>query len=64
LQRFLQRQEHDMPGLFSKATKFLSSPQGRKLIDKAKDAADDPKNRAKIEEAAQKLRRKGGQPPR
>ena len=48
-----------MPGLFGKASKFLSSPQGRKLIDKAKDAAEDPKNRAKIEKAAAKLRKKG-----
>ena len=52
-----------MAGLFGKVAKFASSPQGRNLINKAKDAADDPKNRAKIEQAAAKLRRKGGQPP-
>ena len=52
-----------MAGLFGKVAKFASSPQGRKLIDKAKDAAEDPKNRAKIEQATQRLRRKGGQPP-
>ena len=52
-----------MAGLFGKVARFASSPQGRKLIDKAKDAAEDPKNRAKVEQAAQRLRRKGGQPP-
>ena len=53
-----------MAGLFGKVAKFASSPKGRELIDKARDAADDPKNRAKIEQAASKLRKKGGQPPR
>ncbi len=53
-----------MAGLFGKVAKFASSPQGRKLIEKGKEAAGDPRNRAKIEQAAQKLRRKGGQPPR
>ncbi|MCU1674760.1 MAG: hypothetical protein JWN77_2873 [Frankiales bacterium] len=52
-----------MAGLFGKVAKFASSPQGRRLIEKGKDAANDPKNRAKIEQAASKLRKKGGQPP-
>jgi hypothetical protein len=49
-------------GLFGKVAKFASSPQGRRLIEKGKDAANDPKNRAKIEQAASKLRKKGNQP--
>lgn len=53
-----------MASLFSKAAKFASSPQGQKAINKAKDAAGDPKNRAKINSLVGKLQRKGGQPPR
>lgn len=51
-----------MAGLFGKVARFASSPQGRKLIDKAKDAAGDPKNRAKVEQVARKLRSKGKPP--
>ncbi len=51
-----------MAGLFGKVARFASSPQGRKLMDKAKDAATDPRNRAKVEEAAKRLRSKGKPP--
>ena len=47
-----------MAGLLGRLTKLASSPKGRELIDKAKDAATDPKNRAKVEEAAKRLRGK------
>lgn len=44
--------------LFSKVTRFASSPQGRALVDKAKQAAQDPKNREKIEQIRSKRGRK------
>ena len=53
-----------MPGLFDKVAKFASSPQGQRAINKAKAAATDPKNRAKINDLVAKVQRKGGQPPR
>lgn len=49
--------------LFSKVAKFASSPQGRAAIAKAKDAANDPKNRAKIDDLVGKVKSKGGQRP-
>ena len=48
-----------MAGLFSKVTRFASSPQGRAAIEKVKAAANDPKNRAKIDDAVAKVRQKG-----
>lgn len=45
--------------LFSKIAKLASSPQGKKAINQAKDFASKPENKAKIEQAAQKLRGKG-----
>ena len=53
-----------MPGLFSKVARFASSPQGQRAIAKARQAAGDPKNRAKINGLVSKVQRKGGQPPR
>jgi len=53
-----------MAGLFSRVAKFASSPQGQRAIARAKDAAGDPKNRAKINQLVAKVQRKGGQPPR
>ena len=46
--------------LFSTVARLASSPQGRAAIQKAKDAANDPKNRAKIDEVVAKVRQKGG----
>lgn len=46
-----------MPGLFSKISQFLKSPQGRKMTDQAKRYASDPKNREKIQSM---LRKRGG----
>lgn len=48
--------------LFSKIAKFASSPQGKQALNKAKDFAAKPENKAKIEQAAQKLRGKGKGP--
>lgn len=50
-----------MPGLFSKISEFLKSPQGRKYTDQAKRYAQDPKNRQKAQDALNKFRGKGGQ---
>ncbi len=44
--------------------RFASSPAGQRAIAKARDAANDPKNRAKINDLVSKVQRKGGQPPR
>ncbi|MCW2615347.1 MAG: hypothetical protein JWN08_2341 [Frankiales bacterium] len=49
--------------LFSKVAKLASSPQGRAAIAKAKDAANDPRNRAKIDDLVGKVKAKGGQRP-
>ena len=46
--------------LFSKVAKFASSPQGRAAIEKAKAAASDPRNRARIDGVVDKVRAKGG----
>ena len=45
-----------MAGIFSKVSAFARSPQGRKLIKQAQDAAKDPKNRAKVQELSAKLK--------
>ena len=46
--------------LFSTVARLASSPQGRAAIQKAKDAANDPRNRAKIDDVVAKVRQKGG----
>ena len=38
-----------MAGLISKVARFASSPQGRRMADKAKRYASDPKNKQKID---------------
>ena len=53
-----------MAGLLGKVSAFASSPQGKRAIAKAKTAAGDPKNRAKIDGLMSKVQRRGGQPPR
>jgi hypothetical protein len=45
--------------LFSKLSRFARSPQGRQLADKARRAAKDPKNRARIEQARTRLAKRG-----
>ena len=49
-----------MAGLFNKVTKLARSPQGRAALAKAKDAANDPKNRAKLDELVGKVKGLGG----
>ena len=48
-----------MPGLVSKVTDFLKSPQGRKYSEQAKRYASDPKNRQKAQGMINKFRGKG-----
>ena len=48
-----------MAGLFGKIAKLASSPQGRAAIEKAKAAANDPKNRAKLDQAIATVKSKG-----
>ena len=38
-----------MAGLLGKVARFASSPQGRRMADKAKRYASDPKNKQKID---------------
>ncbi len=47
-----------MAGLMSKVARFARSPQGRKLADRAKQMANDPKNRRKVEQLRDRASRK------
>jgi hypothetical protein len=47
-----------MAGLMSKVAHFAQTSQGRKLADRAKKVASDPKNRQKIEELRGRVSRK------
>jgi len=38
-----------MASMMSKLARFAQSPQGRRMADKAKQVASDPKNKQKIE---------------
>ncbi len=49
--------------LFSKASKFLQSRQGRDLIGKAKRHAQSPEGRRQIEQARQKVMSRGRKGP-
>jgi len=44
-----------MSSLMNKLTKFAQSPQGKKFTDKAQQFANDPKTKAKVEQAKLKL---------
>lgn len=49
-----------MASLFSKIAKFASSPQGRKLMNKAKEMANDPHKRQQAKDKFDQLRNKRG----
>lgn len=55
-----------MASLFSKVARFASSPQGRRLVNQAKEFARDPRRQAQAKEALAKLRARstGKKPPR
>jgi hypothetical protein len=44
-----------MPSFMSQLTKFAKSPQGKKLVDKAQQIANDPKTKEQVEKAKLKL---------
>lgn len=47
-----------MASLMGRLAAFARSPQGRELAEKAKQAAQDPQNRKRIDELRQRLTRK------
>jgi len=47
-------------GLFSKVARFASSPQGQAALAKAKAAANDPENRAKLDDLVSKVKTRAG----
>lgn len=47
-----------MASLMQRIAKFARSPQGRELADKAKQAAQDPENRKRVEDLRRRLGRK------
>jgi len=47
-------------GLFSKVARFASSPQGQAALAKAKAAANDPENRAKLDDLVSKVKGRAG----
>lgn len=47
-----------MASLMRRLTDFARSPQGRALAEKAKQAAQDPQNRKRIDDLRQRLPRK------
>jgi len=48
--------------LLNKVTKFLSSPQGKKLTQQATRMAKDPANRKKIDDAVSGVRKRFSKP--
>ncbi|TCP52109.1 hypothetical protein EV191_106275 [Tamaricihabitans halophyticus] len=49
-----------MASLFGKLARLASSPQGRMLLRKAKDMANDPRKRQQAKDALDKVRKKYG----
>lgn len=47
-----------MASLFSKLAAFARSPQGRRVTDQVKNAARDPRNKAKAQQLLRKLRKR------
>lgn len=46
-----------MASILSKIRRFLSSPQGRRMIDQGRRYANDPRNRAKLSRLLSRRRR-------
>lgn len=51
-----------MPSLFSTVSKFLASPAGKQLAQRAQRAAKDPATRKKIGETVNQVRGRMGKP--
>ncbi|MQA11126.1 MAG: hypothetical protein GEU98_21725 [Pseudonocardiaceae bacterium] len=49
-----------MASIFGKLAKLANTPQGRKLMRKAKNMANDPHTRQQAKDALDRLRNKGG----
>jgi CHASE3 domain sensor protein len=47
-----------MAGLLNKIKSFMRSPKGQQMTSKARKMAQDPRNRERARQAAQRLRRK------
>lgn len=53
-----------MPGLFDKVATFARSPQGRRLVNQAKQYASNPDHRRRLEQLRTRLaNRRGGPGP-
>lgn len=48
------------PSLFGKLARLATSPQGKRVVNQAKEYASKPENRAKIEQARKKLVERAG----
>lgn len=48
-----------MPSLINKVAAFARSPQGRKVVEQAKQYAAKPENKQKIEQLRTKVSRRG-----
>ena len=47
-----------MASIWQRLTAFLRSPQGRKLTDQVKRAAQDPKNQQRAKDALKRFRKR------
>jgi hypothetical protein len=47
-----------MAGLLNRIKTFLRSPKGQRMTNKARELANDPRNRERARRAADKLRRR------
>lgn len=52
-----------MPGIGDKISSYLRSPKGQQMVGKARDYAAKPENRAKLEQLANKIGKRGGKQP-
>jgi hypothetical protein len=51
-------EESAMASIWQRLTAFLRSPQGRKLTEQVKRAAQDPKNQQRAKDALKRLRKR------
>jgi CHASE3 domain sensor protein len=47
-----------MAGMLNRIKNFVRSPKGRQMTNKAREMAKDPRNRERVRQATQRLRRK------
>lgn len=51
-----------MPSLSQRLSALVRSPKGQQLVQRAKQAANNPQNRAKIQQLANRFTKRGGGP--